>query len=79
MGRLHYKQGSLNTAKSFLQNFFKEARKLDNKETLLDLARVNQGMILGTMAKEEFIRLVTQSTFGDFLKLKLKYFQDINS
>ena len=71
-------QGNLNSAKSFLQGFFKEAKKVENKESLLDQARVNLGMILGTMGKEEYIRMINVSNFGDFLKLKLKYFSDIN-
>jgi len=72
-------QGNLNNAKSFLQSFHKEANKINNNEMLLDLARVNLGMILGTMGKEEYIRMINQSSFNDFLKLKLKYFSDINS
>ncbi len=71
-------QGNLNSAKSFLQSFFKEAKKVESKESLLDQARVNLGMILGTMGKEEYIRNINTSNFNEFLKLKLKYFSDIN-
>jgi len=75
MGRLYYKQGELTLAEKNLGDFFREAKKQESKE-LLDLARVNRGMISGTMNMKDFIKLTKNSNFQEYLKLKLKYFAD---
>lgn len=75
LGRLYYKQNNLEMADKNLNKFFKESKKHETKE-LLDLARVNLGMIKGTKGLEELIRLTKTSNYQDFLKMKLKFFQD---
>lgn len=58
-----------------LNKFFKESRKHESKE-LLDLARVNLGMIKGTKGMDDLIKMMKTSNYQDFLKTKLKYFAD---
>lgn len=73
LGRLHYQKGGLQLAKTNLNKFFKESKKIDNKE-LLDLARVNLGMIIGTQSEPSYVNLIKNSNYSEFLKQKLKYF-----
>lgn len=75
LGRLYYKQGDLNLANKNLNKFFKESKKHESKE-LLDLARVNLGMIRGTQGLGDLVKLSKNSSYQDFLKMKLKYFND---
>lgn len=75
LGRLYYKQGNLDMAFKHLNKFFKESKKHESKE-LLDLARVNLGMIKGTQGLGDLIKISNNSNYQDFLKLKLKYFND---
>lgn len=58
-----------------LNKFFKESKKHESKE-LLDLARVNLGMIKGTKGLDELVRLMKTSSYQDFLRTKLKFFSD---
>jgi hypothetical protein len=58
-----------------LVTFFKESKKLETKE-LLDLSRVNLGMIKGQMAFENFKKSINESNFLNFTSQKLKYFAD---
>jgi tetratricopeptide (TPR) repeat protein len=75
LGRLYYKQGKLDMAYKHLNKFFKESKKHESKE-LLDLARVNLGMIRGTQGLNDLIKLSKNSSYQDFLKMKLKYFNE---
>lgn len=58
-----------------LTTFFKESKKLDTKE-LLDLSRVNLGMIKGQMSFENYKKLLNESSFLNFVGMKLKYHAD---
>jgi hypothetical protein len=58
-----------------LTTFFKESKKLETKE-LLDLSRVNLGMIKGQMAFENFKKSMNESSFLNFVGMKLKYYND---
>ena len=58
-----------------LSMFFKESKKLDTKE-LLDLSRVNLGMIKGQQGLENFKKSMNESNFLSFVGLKLKYFAE---
>jgi tetratricopeptide (TPR) repeat protein len=75
LGRLHYRQDNFENSYKNLNKFFKKAKNIDNKE-LLDIARVNLGMIRGTQGMPDYINLIKKSAFPDMLKMKLKYFSD---
>ena len=77
LGRLHFKQNNLDLSFKNLKSFFKKAKSTDNKE-LLDIGRVNLGMIRGTQEKNEYIQKIKTTNYSDFLKMKLKYFSDAN-
>ncbi len=77
LGRLHYRQNNLELAYKNLKAFFKKAKSTDNKE-LLDIGRVNLGMIRGTQAMKEYIEMTKTKDFNEFLKMKLKFFADNN-
>lgn len=77
LGRLHFRQTNLELAYKNLKAFFKKAKSTDNKE-LLDIGRVNLGMIRGTQAMKEYIDMTKQNDFDSFLKMKLKFFSDTN-
>ena len=78
LGRLYFKQGNNEMANKNLNKFFKESKKHESKE-LLDLARVNLGMIKGDMSFKELIQKAKTTDYQEFLKAKLKYFDNINS
>ena len=50
-----------------LNKFFKKAKTIDDKE-LLDIARVNLGMIRGTQGTADHIRTINNTDFEGFLK-----------
>jgi hypothetical protein len=75
LGRLFYKMGNLNEAALNLDKFFKKAKTSDNKE-LLDIARVNVGMIKATQNIDSHIKKMSTSDYKEFLRLKLKYFNE---
>jgi tetratricopeptide (TPR) repeat protein len=75
LGRLHFRQENLELSYKNLNKFFKKAKNIDNKE-LLDIARVNLGMIRGTQGINDFIDLINKTDYSDFMKMKLKYFAD---
>jgi tetratricopeptide (TPR) repeat protein len=75
LGRLHYRENHLELSEKNLNKFFKKAKNIDNKE-LLDIARINLGMIRGTQGFNDFVSLMSNTHYSDFLKLKLKYFSD---
>ena len=77
LGRLHFRQNNLDLAYKNLKAFFKKAKSTDNKE-LLDIGRVNLGMIRGTQAMKEYIEMTKTKDFNEFLKMKLKFFADSN-
>lgn len=75
MGRLHFKEKNLESSYRNLNKFFKKSKTIDDKE-LLDIARVNLGMIRGTQGMAEYIKTSTNTNYQGFLKMKLKYFAD---
>jgi tetratricopeptide (TPR) repeat protein len=75
LGRLFYKLNNLNESAVNLERFFKKAKTSDSKE-LLDIARVNLGMIRATQSMDSHIKKMTTSDYSEFLKLKLKYFNE---
>ena len=77
LGRLHFRQNNLELAFKNLKAFFKKAKSTDNKE-LLDIGRVNLGMIRGTQAMKEYVDMTKLNDFNAFLKMKLKFFSDSN-
>jgi tetratricopeptide (TPR) repeat protein len=77
LGRLHFRQNNLELAFKNLKAFFKKAKSTDNKE-LLDIGRVNLGMIRGTQAMKEYVEMTKLNDFNAFLKMKLKFFSDSN-
>lgn len=69
-------QNNLDLAYQNLNKFFKESKKHETKE-LLDLARVNLGMIRGTQGLDDLIKNCKTMNFADYLvKIKLKYFDN---
>jgi len=66
---------NLEMAQKHLSRFFKESKKHESKE-LLDLARVNLGMIRGTSSLGDLIKWSKTYNYQDFLRLKLKYFNE---
>ncbi len=81
LGRLYFKMDERKMpeknklADKNLNSFFKESKKHESKE-LVDLARVNLGMIKGTIGFEDLVRLMKTSSYQDFLRTKLKFFSD---
>ena len=75
LGRLYYMNNDTKQSHDNLSMFFKESKKLDTKE-LLDLSRVNLGMIKGQQGLENFKKSMNESNFLSFVGLKLKYFAE---
>jgi len=75
LGRLEFKQGNLDNSFKHLKSFFKRAQNTENKE-LLNIGRVNLGMIKGTQGMKEYQAKTKSSSFEDFLNYKLKFFPD---
>lgn len=75
LGRLFYKLGNLAESSTNLDRFFKKAKNSDGKE-MLDLARVNFGMVKANQLLDSHIKKMTTSTYKEFLSSKLKYFND---
>jgi len=75
LGRLYYINNEMKQSSENLMTFFKESKKLETKE-LLDLSRVNVGMIKGQMAFDTFKKSMNESTFLNFVGMKLKYYQE---
>jgi tetratricopeptide (TPR) repeat protein len=75
LGRLFYKLGNLTESAVNLERFFKKAKTSDSKE-LLDIARVNYGMIKATQNMDSHIKKMVTTDYKEFLRLKLKYFNE---
>jgi len=75
LGRLNFQQGNLEDSYKYLNKFFIKAKNVGDKK-LLDIARVNLGMIKGSQGMNEYIKLINNTQYSDFLKMKLKYFVD---
>jgi hypothetical protein len=73
LGRLFFQQLNLKDSGFYLLKFFKKTKNSTNKK-LLDIASVNLGMIKGSQSMNEYIKLINNSEYEDFLKMKLKYF-----
>jgi hypothetical protein len=58
-----------------LESFFDEASRGENKE-LIDIGRVNLGMIKGTLAMKNFSENMKTKSYDEFLKMSLKYFSE---
>ena len=72
---MNFQKGNLEDSYKFLNKFFKKAKNVGDKK-LLDIARVNLGMIRGSQGMNEYIKLINNTEYSDFLKMKLKYFVD---
>ena len=74
LGRLYFKEGTLNLSLDYLLKFYRKSKTIETKE-LMDIARVNLGMIKGTEGMEDYINLIKNNDYDKFLKDKLEYKQ----
>lgn len=74
LGRLYFQQLNLKESGFYLLKFFNKTKNSGTNKKLLDIASVNLGMIRGSQAMNDYIKLINNSEYEDFLKLKLKYF-----
>ena len=74
LGRLYFKEGTLNLSLDYLLKFYRKSKTIETKE-LMDIARVNLGMIKGTEGMEEYINQIKNNDYDKFLKDKLEYKQ----
>ena len=74
LGRLYFKAGTYELSHKFLNKFYRKSKNLDTKE-LLDIARVNLGMIDGTQDMDSYINKIKGESYEQFLKTKLEYSQ----
>ena len=56
LGRLYFKAGTFELSHKFLNKFYRKSKNIDTK-SLLDIARVNLGMIDGTQDMESKFNL----------------------
>ena len=77
LGRLYFQQNNLRESFQYLQKLFNKTKNSTNKK-LLDIASINYGMIKGSQSMNDYIKLINNSEYEEFLKLKLKYFKDDN-
>merc|ERR1711957_854856 len=69
LGRLYFQQLNLKDSGFYLLKFFNKTKNSPNKK-LLDIASVNLEMIRGSQAMNDYIKLINNSEYEDFLKLK---------
>jgi len=62
LGRLYFKAGTFELSHKFLNKFYRKSKNIDTKE-LLDIARVNLGMIDGTQDMESYINKIKNETY----------------
>ena len=74
LGRLYFNEGTLNSSLDYLLKFYRKSKTIETKE-LMDIARVNLGMIKGTEGMEEYINQIKNNDYDKFLKDKLEYKQ----
>ena len=74
LGRLHFRNNNLDDASNKLLLFFNNAKKINNE--ILDLARVNLGMINGAQAFDNHIKHIKETGFDNYLNMKLNNFKD---
>ena len=72
LGRLYFKAGTFELSHKFLNKFYRKSKTIETKE-LMDIARVNLGMIDGTQGMEDYIDKIKNNNYGEFLKYKLEY------
>jgi uncharacterized short protein YbdD (DUF466 family) len=77
LGRLHFKQNNFEQSYKHLKSFFRKCKTNENKE-LLDIGRVNLGMIKGTQGMDKYIEMIKNSNSRTFLKSKLNFFSELN-
>ena len=77
LGRLHFKLNNLEQSYRHLKSFFRKCKTNENKE-LLDIGRVNLGMIKGTQEMKDYVGMIKHSDYRTFLKSKLNFFSDLN-
>ena len=68
LGRLYFKAGTYELSHKFLNKFYRKSKNLDTKE-LLDIARVNLGMIDGTQDMESYINKIKNKTYKNNFEL----------
>ena len=66
--------GTFELSHKFLNKFYRKSKNIETKE-LLDIARVNLGMIDGTQGIEDYVKKIKNDTYEQFLKTKLEYYQ----
>ena len=71
---IQFKAGTFELSHKFLNKFYRKSKNIDTKE-LLDIARVNLGMIDGTQDMESYINKIKSETYEQFLKTKIEYSQ----
>jgi hypothetical protein len=74
LGRLYFKAQTYELSHKFLNKFYRKSKNLDTKE-LLDIARVNLGMIDGTQDMDSYINKIKGESYEQFLKTKIEYSQ----
>ena len=74
LGRLYFKAGTFELSHKFLNKIQRKSKNIDTKE-LLNIARVNLGMIDGTQDMESYINKIKSETYEQFLKTKIEYSQ----
>ena len=71
LGRLYFKAGTFELSHKFLNKIQRKSKNIDTKE-LLNIARVNFGMIDGTQDMESYINKIKSETYDRFLKTKIE-------
>lgn len=74
LGRLYFKAETFELSHKFLNKFYRKSKTIETKE-LLDIARVNLGMIDGKQGEKDYIKKINSETYEQFLKSKLEYYQ----
>ena len=72
LGRLYFKAQTYELSHKYLNKFYRKSKTIETKE-LMDIARVNLGMIEGTQGIEDYIDKIKNNNYGEFLKYKLEY------
>jgi hypothetical protein len=72
LGRLYFKAQTYELSHKYLNKFYRKSKTIETKE-LMDIARVDLGMIDGTQGMEDYINKIKNNSYEQFLKNKLEY------
>ena len=75
LGRLYFKSNTLELSHKYLNKFYRKSKTIETNKELMDIARVNLGMIDGTQEKENYINKIKNDSYEQFLKGKLENYQ----